>query len=75
MIFLRNTYFSIYINFHILILDYIMVRDRVKYVFVFVFVFKYADFVYLYLYMYLNNYSVMYLYLSVVFGVFDQIQF
>ena len=40
-------------------------RDGVKYVFVF----KYADLVYL------NNYSVMYLYLIVVFGIFDQIQF
>ena len=39
----------------------------VKYIFVFVF--KYADYVYLYL----NNYSVVYLYLSVVFGVFDHI--
>ena len=44
-----------------------MDRDVVKYVFVF----KYADFVYLYF----NNYSMMYLYLSVEFGVFDQIQF
>ena len=37
----------------------------------YVFVFKYDDFVYLYL----NNYTVMYLYLSVIFDVFYQIQF
>ena len=43
-----------------------MARDGVKYVFV-----KYADLVYLYL----NDYSVLYLYLIFIFGVFDQIQF